>query len=85
MDGGVVEFVVEDGSAPIFNGVFDCRYGENDNERYGVQGGVAGAKNRKDLYIKMVSLNLVEAKAVSSGELGMREVGEGGTWHIHPE
>ena len=49
MDRGIVEFLVEDSSAVIFDCVFNGGYADDDNQRHGIETGVDAAKYGKEL------------------------------------
>lgn len=51
MDGGVVQIVVEDSSAPILNSIFHGSHKEDYNKWYGAESWIRGSKNGKYLHV----------------------------------
>ena len=45
----IVQFVVENGSASVLDGVLDGSDDDNDNQRYGAETGVGGTEDGEDL------------------------------------
>lgn len=55
MDGRVVEFVVEDGSPPVLDGIFNGSHDENDDKWYCVERRIAGSEDGENLQNVVIS------------------------------
>jgi hypothetical protein len=49
VDGGIVQFVVENGSSVVLNSILDGSNGNDDNKRDGVQSWIDGTENGEEL------------------------------------
>lgn len=67
MDGGVVQFVVENGSSVILNGILDGGKRNNDNKWDGVQSRIDSAEDGEGLDTRVKRLELDKRRLDETG------------------